>query len=163
MIDSSDDAAETDEKEWKPPVDARPVYDQVIAELNSSYREDSLSGPKKEVNSTVAINTVYNPAANEAMVTIAICSYQESPYGDCANTQRTFEVGLNDICRLAQNAPRHQFAFAEMEKTVTAKLAEERAAYVKNVENWCDAGLPMQQPAAVLRPLRFKVKPGGGP
>ena len=82
----------------------RSISEEIIAELSSGYNESGFSGPSKSilgVNFTPATDT---DSMTELKGLLTIDAHQESPWGDTANTQRSFEVTLDVLKAVAESA-----------------------------------------------------------
>ncbi|MDI1227296.1 MAG: hypothetical protein PSY14_06395 [bacterium] len=64
---------------------------EIIGELNSGYNESGVNGPSKTILG-VNLNFAEDTDSAELKGYLLIDAYQESPWGDSANTQRSFEV-----------------------------------------------------------------------
>jgi hypothetical protein len=158
----------------------KPVSDtaaQVIAELNSGYSHGG--GPKKEILGITLVTATSDPARNDITALVDVNAYQESPYGDSANTRRSFRLSLAVVQELSGTAPDFRGSFAgaaremaaqlekerepflrEQAEALAARQAQERVDDIRRVENWCDQGLPTNAPTVVRRPLRLTRKNG---
>ena len=137
------------------------TVDQVIAELNSGYGRMGACGPLKEINGITLKSAAPDRARREVKAVIAVEAYQESPYGDCAHTERAFYVSLGDVARLAETAPMFRPSFAKMARQLETRLEKERNARRQALEDWCNAGLPTKKSTKTLRPLRLKNRGPG--
>jgi hypothetical protein len=129
---------------------ALPVVERVKMELNSSYEG---SGASKEVQGVAFIELVPN-SSYETVARVSVYSHERSPWGDTDDTRRLFDITYDDIKMLAETAPEHGFSFRQMSEQLAAQAEKDRAAR----EEWQKAGMPVQEPLVVNRPLRLKMR-----
>lgn len=131
------------------------VYDRVIRELNSGYQSQTTAA-MKEITGVVLGSAASNPAKEEIVARIAVSAENQSPGYDTGSTQAVFDIGLPDLRRLAEAAPRYRAEFASIAQKVAGQLERDVAAYQRDVADWCDQGLPTKRPTALMRPLQLK-------
>lgn len=144
---------------------------QVVAELKSGFYYGG--GPKKQLLGVTMAMATSAPAENDITALIDITAYEESPWGDSANTQRSFRLSLAEVKVLSETAPLFNGAFFEIALKMTEQLERERAPFLleqaaceaaqraeqaRQVEEWCDQGLPTSAPTSVRTPLRLQRK-----
>ena len=132
---------------------------EVIAELNTHYSPSSI-GPAKRIQEVTLEHAAFDPARDEMIVEIAIHASHEGLHNEEWDGRQSFRVTRKDMTRLAETAPRLKPSFVKLATELTAQLEEERAAYKRTITDWCDAGLPTQEPTTVFKPLQLKYKAG---
>jgi hypothetical protein len=131
--------------------EALPIVERVMMELNSSYER---CGASKEVRGVALVELVPN-SSHATVARISVFSHERSPWGDTDDTRRLFEVPYDDIRVLAETPSQYSFSFREMSRQLAAQAEKDRAAR----EEWQKAGMPVQEPLVVNRPLRLKARP----
>ena len=131
----------------------------VIAELNSEFSLHAC-GPSKTIYEANLEYSAFDPGRDEMAVKIAVRAHKEGLHGEMWDERRAFRVTLDDITRLSETAPRYRQSFAQMAEELTAQLAQDRATYKRVITDWCDAGLPAEEPVVILKPLRLTYKMG---
>lgn len=135
------------------------TVEEVIRELKSGYGSSTSSiAPCKEIQSVELVQTEYNMEKREMLARIAVHAYRQSPYGDSANTSRTFFITRKDAAQLAACAPSHTQQFRHvaekldiLKEVSKARAEEEKAAVVSTILEGTDRPL-------LVRKVRFKPR-----
>ena len=144
MNDEDDDLAA------RPAPPPKSLVDQIVDELNSGFKHGG--GPCKEINGVEVGEPRFDSEHGKVMATVTVLAYQESPWGDSANTKRQFDVPIRDMRLLAEKSTDYRAQFARASASVEAQVA----AFEKDFEKNRAEGMPTGQPTTIMKPLRWK-------
>ncbi|TAL31290.1 MAG: hypothetical protein EPN97_11155, partial [Alphaproteobacteria bacterium] len=109
------------------------TVEQIVAELNSGY--GGTAGPVKEVNELKLEGATPDGANNKITARIVIGSFRQSLHDDMWNEVKPFDITLDDVRYLENNAPSFRPLFARIAERLSAQLQAAREEYVSGVEN----------------------------
>lgn len=109
-----------------------PSVAYVLRELKSGFGDASSAvAPCKQITGVSLAIWRFDPEADDLYARIDVNAYQQSPYGDSANTRQGFVVTRAGVHELSRIAPDFRETFRDIAAEMDAALPAERARHAE--------------------------------